>query len=84
MHHNGKLKAFSHLAVPEYANSFAEWISGALSKRSAAKKLVLSFRAFSNVDAFTAPLDAVSNENWKMQLPAMKIADFNFSSVTRF
>ena len=42
------------------------------------------FRAFSNVEAFTAPADAVSNENWKMQLPAMKIADFNFSSVTRF
>lgn len=42
------------------------------------------FRAFSNVEAFTAPTDAVSNENWKMQLPAMKIADFNFSSVTRF
>jgi predicted Zn-dependent protease len=42
------------------------------------------FRAFNNVDAFTAPLDAVSNENWKMQLPAMKIVDFNFSSVTRF
>jgi predicted Zn-dependent protease len=42
------------------------------------------FRAFSNVEAFTAPTDAVSNEHWKMQLPAMKIADFNFSSVTRF
>jgi predicted Zn-dependent protease len=42
------------------------------------------FRAFSQVEAFTAPMDAVSNENWKMQLPAMKIADFNFSSVTRF
>jgi predicted Zn-dependent protease len=42
------------------------------------------FRAFSNVEAFTPPTDAVSNENWKMQLPAMKIADFNFSSVTRF
>lgn len=42
------------------------------------------FRAFSNVEAFTAPVDAVSNENWKMQLPAMKIANFNFSSVTRF
>jgi predicted Zn-dependent protease len=42
------------------------------------------FRAFSNVEAFTAPTDAVSNENWKMQLPAMKIANFNFSSVTRF
>ena len=42
------------------------------------------FRAFSNVEAFTAPTDAVSNENWKMQLPAMKIADFNFSSITRF
>ncbi|MGH6793465.1 MAG: TldD/PmbA family protein, partial [Methyloceanibacter sp.] len=41
-------------------------------------------RALSQVEAFTAPADAVSNEGWKMQLPAMKIRDFNFSSVTRF
>lgn len=41
-------------------------------------------RALNQVDAFTAPADAVSNENWKMRLPALKIADFNFSSVTRF
>ncbi len=40
-------------------------------------------RALSQVEAFTAPADAVSNENWKMQLPAMKLRDFNFSSVTR-
>ncbi|MER3423705.1 MAG: hypothetical protein C4293_11205, partial [Nitrospiraceae bacterium] len=41
-------------------------------------------RALNNVEAFTAPADAVSNENWKMLLPALKIRDFNFSSVTRF
>ena len=41
-------------------------------------------RALSQVEAFTASTDAVSNENWKMQLPAMKLCDFNFSSVTKF
>ena len=41
-------------------------------------------RALTQIEAFTAPMDAVSNENWKMQLPAMRIRDFNFSSVTRF
>lgn len=41
-------------------------------------------RALNHVEAFTAPADAVSNEHWKMQLPALKIRDFHFSSVTRF
>jgi predicted Zn-dependent protease len=41
-------------------------------------------RALAQVDGFTAPADAVSNENWKMLLPALKLPDFHFSSVTRF
>jgi predicted Zn-dependent protease len=41
-------------------------------------------RALAQVDGFTAPADAVSNENWKMILPALKLPDFHFSSVTRF
>jgi predicted Zn-dependent protease len=41
-------------------------------------------RVLAHVDAFTAPADAVTNESWKMQLPALKLHDFNFSSVTRF
>jgi len=41
-------------------------------------------RALARVDGFTAPADAVSNENWKMLLPAIKLPDFHFSSVTRF
>jgi predicted Zn-dependent protease len=41
-------------------------------------------RAFNQIDAFTEPTEAVSGESWKMMLPAMKIRDFNFSSVTRF
>ena len=41
-------------------------------------------RAFNQIDAFTLPAEAVSNESWKMMLPAMRIRDFNFSSVTRF
>ena len=41
-------------------------------------------RALAQVDGFTAPADAVTNENWKMLLPAVKLPDFNFSSVTRF
>jgi predicted Zn-dependent protease len=52
---------------------------------------VLNFRwhesplhALNNVDAYTSPMDAITNEHWKMQLPAMKLRDFNFSSVTRF
>jgi len=41
-------------------------------------------RALARVEGFTAPADAVSNENWKMLLPAVKLPDFHFSSVTRF
>ena len=41
-------------------------------------------RALARVDGFTAPADAVSNENWKMLLPVLKLPDFHFSSVTRF
>jgi predicted Zn-dependent protease len=40
-------------------------------------------RALAHVEAFTAPSDAVSNEGWKMKLPALKLRDFNFSSVSR-
>jgi predicted Zn-dependent protease len=41
-------------------------------------------RAFNRLDAFTEPVEAVSTESWKMLLPALRIHDFNFSSVTRF
>ena len=41
-------------------------------------------RAFNQIEAFTTPLDAITMERGKMLLPAMKIRDFNFSSVTRF
>ena len=41
-------------------------------------------RAFNQVEAFTEPMDAITMERGKMMLPAMKIRDFNFSSVTRF
>lgn len=41
-------------------------------------------RAFNRIDAFATPAEAVSAESWKMMLPAMRIHDFNFSSVTRF
>lgn len=41
-------------------------------------------RGLNALDAFTAPLDAITMERGKMMLPALKIRDFNFSSVTRF
>lgn len=41
-------------------------------------------RAFSRLDAFTIPMEAVGGESGKMLVPAMRIRDFNFSSVTRF
>ncbi len=41
-------------------------------------------RALNALDAFTTPLDAISMERPKMLLPAMRIGEFNFSSVTRF
>jgi predicted Zn-dependent protease len=41
-------------------------------------------RAFSNLDECTHPAEAVTAETGKMLVPAMRIRDFNFSSVTRF
>lgn len=41
-------------------------------------------RVFDAVDEFTTPLDAITMERDKMLLPAMRVRDFNFSSVTRF
>jgi len=40
--------------------------------------------AFSRIEAFTAPAEASTTESNKMLVPALKIEDFNFSSVTRF
>lgn len=41
-------------------------------------------RALSHVEACTAPAEAVSAETGKMLVPAMRIRDFLFSSVTKF
>lgn len=41
-------------------------------------------RAFNALEGFTPPMDAITPEQIKMLLPAMKIRDFHFSSVTRF
>jgi predicted Zn-dependent protease len=41
-------------------------------------------RAFNHVDACTTPTEAVTSETGKALVPAMRIQDFNFSSVTRF
>ncbi|MEW6248228.1 MAG: TldD/PmbA family protein [Nitrospirota bacterium] len=41
-------------------------------------------RAFNEIEAFTVPEEAVTTETGKLLVPAMKIRDFNFSSVTRF
>ncbi len=41
-------------------------------------------RALREVLAYTTPQEAITMERGKMLLPALKIADFNFSSVTRF
>lgn len=41
-------------------------------------------RALNRLDAFTVPMEASSTETGKLLVPAMKIRDFNFSSVTRF
>ncbi len=41
-------------------------------------------RALNALQAFTAPLDAITLERPKMLLPAMRIGEFNFSSVTKF
>ncbi len=41
-------------------------------------------RAFNQLEAFTIPMEASSAETGKLLVPAMKLRDFNFSSVTRF
>ena len=41
-------------------------------------------RAFNQIEAFTTPAEAVTSETGKVLVPAMKIRDFNFSSVTKF
>ena len=41
-------------------------------------------RAFSHVDAYTTPAEAVTSETGKALVPALRLHDFNFSSVTRF
>ncbi len=41
-------------------------------------------RAFSALEAATGPADAITLERTKMMLPAMRIGEFHFSSVTRF
>jgi predicted Zn-dependent protease len=42
------------------------------------------FRVFNLVDRFTAPAEAVTSETSKLLVPAMKIRELTFSSVTRF
>ena len=41
-------------------------------------------RAFRNIDAATDPMEATSLERGKSLLPAVKLPDFNLSSVTKF
>jgi predicted Zn-dependent protease len=41
-------------------------------------------QAFRRIDAWTAPMEAVTSESGKMLVPAMVLPEFNFSSVTRF
>ena len=41
-------------------------------------------RVFNQIEALTTPQEATSSETGKLLVPAMKIRDFNFSSVTRF
>ena len=41
-------------------------------------------RVLAKVEAFTAPGDASTLESGKMELPAVRVGEFNFSSVTRF
>lgn len=41
-------------------------------------------RVFNAVESYTRPMDAITMERGKMLLPALRIRDFNFSSVTRF
>ena len=41
-------------------------------------------RALNTLEAFTEPTDAITMERPKMLLPAVRLREFNFSSVTRF
>ena len=41
-------------------------------------------QAFRHIDAWTAPMEAVTSETGKMLVPAVVLPQFNFSSVTRF
>lgn len=41
-------------------------------------------RVFNQIEGFTTPAEAVTSETGKLLVPAMRIRDFNFSSVTRF
>lgn len=41
-------------------------------------------RSLNALEAFTTPQDAITWERGKMLLPALRIAEFNFSSTTRF
>lgn len=41
-------------------------------------------QAFNRIEALTGPQEATSSETGKLLVPAMKIRDFNLSSVTRF
>lgn len=41
-------------------------------------------RVFNQVEAFTTPQEATSSETGKLLVPAMKIRNFHFSSVTKF
>ena len=41
-------------------------------------------QAFNHIEALTDPQEATSSETGKLLVPAMKIKDFNLSSVTRF
>ena len=41
-------------------------------------------RVFNQVETFTTPHEATSSETGKLLVPAMKIRNFNFSSVTKF
>jgi predicted Zn-dependent protease len=41
-------------------------------------------RAFQQIDAATAPMEASTMERGKMLLPAVKLPDFHLSSVTKF
>lgn len=41
-------------------------------------------RGLNALDGYTRPLDAITMERDKMMLPALRIREFNFSSVTRF